>query len=536
MKSRIGRSFWRIFHIVLLVSLTFFGPLAEGSETILTKSRGIFDLTANYSETVKSENFAQKKHFWRAFIETSIFLGIAQIRYKKTHTKWIEGVYKYRATWKDQKEKFFNWKNWNYDANCFTFNWTHALSGSIYYNFSRTNNLSVLESLLMSWASSSYWEFIVEYRSDISINDHIITPLGGLPAGEAWFQLGKYFSDRSDKLSQILSFLNPILKVNRYFDRQRIKNMPSASSPGWHKFNIDLGLRNTRIQKLDYNQSSLYAGLHTQIINIPEYGQQGSENRFVEKTVFSEIQMDVTGIGKKAEEYNLSSRVVWFGLFNQNIDSLNRGYSLYLGGGSAYSMFKKKSGTTTFPCSFKGRNPEDLKLDEPRDFTDKLAIVHIFGPVLDWTKFGKSLNIRLILDMYLDFAIANSYAFNTYSQQYDFSGVKTPLLINGYYYGWGTTLSSGLNISWKNLSVQTYMRYQSYGSIDGKDRYQHLLTNDFHITDSRFLSRFTVGYKIPGLPLTAKVSYEGIFRKGGIEDIEEKQWEVRGFLGLSLVY
>lgn len=565
MKSRISRGFWLVYHVAVLVTLIFIVPLAEGSEVgrDAEGSRGchagrleycgIFDLSINNkavmgpgleldlvgSKLADGEGgdiFTREKHFWRALLETSVFLGIFQIRYKKTHTTWIEGVHKYHATWKDQKEKIFNWKNWNYDANCFEFNWQHALVGGIYYNFFRTNNLSVLESLLMSWASSSYWEFVVEYRSDISINDHIFTPLGGLSVGEAWFQLGKFFADRSDPLSQVLSFLNPILKLNRFFDRQRIKDMPPEPRPGWHQFNIDLGLRNIRIQKDDYNQTALYAGLHTQIMSIPEYGQQGSENCFVKKPLFSEIQMDVTGVGRAAAEYNLFSRVVWFGFFKQNIDSLNRGYSLYLGGGSAYSVFKKKTGTTNFPCSFKGRNPAALKLDEPRDFTDKLAAVHIIGPVFDWTRFAKNLKVRLVLDMYVDFGIANSFAFNVYSRQHDFSGVKTPLLVNGYYYGWGATLSAGLDVSWRNVSLQTYLRYQSYGSIEGKDRFQHLLTNDFHLTDSRFLSRLAIGYRIPGLPLTLKASYEGVYRRGSIEDIEEKRLEVRGFLGLSLVY
>ncbi|MGM0467011.1 MAG: DUF3943 domain-containing protein, partial [Acidobacteriota bacterium] len=427
-------------------------------------------------------------------------------------------------------------KNFNYDANCFDLNWQHSLAGSAYYNFSRTNNLSVLESLLMSWASSSYWEFIVEYRSDVSINDHIFTPLGGLPVGEAWFQLGKFFADRSDTLSQILSFLNPILKINRFIDRKRTKNLSPKLIPGWHAFNIDLGIRNIRTEKSDPNQTASYAGLHTQIMNIPEYGNQGTENQFIPTPLFSEIQFYLTGTGRTFEEMNLFTRAVWFGFFKQNIDSLNQGYSFYLGGGSAFSMFKKKPGMTDFPCSYKGRNPAELKLGEPRDFSDKLSAVHIIGPVLDWTRFNKDLKIRLMQDMYFDFGMVHSFAFNAYSRQYDYSGVKTPLLVNGYYYGWGVTLTSNLDISWRNASLQAGLRYQSYGSIDGKDRFQHLVTDDFHLNDSRFLCDLSVGYRIPGLPLAIKASYEGIHRKGRIKSIKETNWETKGFIGISLLY
>jgi hypothetical protein len=563
-KSRPSGKFRPIYCVAIAVLLIFIPTLTAGKEELhdrekrkgsLTNQPGnkaVFDLSIRREgigfgpgknlvcptsvDSTGGEEFITKKHFWRALLETSGLLAIFQIKYKKTHTERVEGVHKYYATWKDQKEKIFNWKNWNYDANCFDLNWQHALAGGVYYNFSRSNNLNVLESFLMSWASSSYWEFVVEYRSDVSINDHIFTPLGGLSVGEAWYQLGKFFAGRSDALSQVLSFLNPILKLNTFLDRKKTRDFQSDPQPGWHEFTIDLGFRNLRIKKDDYSHTTPYAGIQTQIMHIPEYGHPGSDNRLVKQPLFSEIQMNMTGLGRSAEEYNLFSRVVLFGYFRQNIDSLNRGYSLYLGGASAFSMFKKKTGTTNFPCSFKGRNPDALKLDEPRDFADKLATVHIIGPVFDWTRFGKNFRIRLVMDMYADFGIVNSFAFNAYSRQFDFSGVKTPLLVNGYYYGWGTSLSSRLDISWRNVNLQTYLKYQSYGSIEGKDRFQPLVTDDFHLADSRFLSRLTFGYRISGLPLMMKAVWEGIYRRGRIEDLDEKTWEVRGFLGLALVF
>jgi hypothetical protein len=561
----ISRGFRSVIPVAVLISLIAFVPLADAA--VASRSREertenqagqlgenwIFSLSGNFFggegletkfdllepvviEKKGGSELARKKHFWRALLETSVFLGVFQIRYKQTHTTWVEGVHKYRATWEDQKEKIFNWNNWNYDANCFRLNWGHALAGGIYYNFSRTNNLNVLESFLMSWASSSYWEFVVEYRSDVSLNDHIMTPLGGLSVGEAWFQLGKFFADRSDPLSQVLSFVNPILKLNRFFDRERIKKMPPEPKPGWHEFSIDLGLRNIRVLRDDQNRTALYAGLQTQIMSIPEYGHQGMEHRLVKKTLFSEIQLDITGLGRTPEEFHLFTRAVLFGYFWQHIDSLNRGYALYLGGGSAFSMFKKKEGTSSFPCTFKGRDPSALKLDEARDFSDRMATVHIFGPVFDWTLFAKDLNIRFVQDIYVDFGITHSFVFNAYTHQFDYSGVKTPLLVNGYYYGWGTTMSSRLDVSWRNASVQGYLRYQRYGSIDGKDRFQHLVTDDFHLTDSRFLCRAAVGYRIPGLPLWLKASYEGIYRRGSIENMVKKAWETRGFLGLAVEF
>lgn len=495
----------------------------------------MFNLTEDYSTQIKS-NEEPDKHFWRALLETAVLLGIFQYRYKKTHTSWVAGVHKYQATWEDQKEKLFNWKNWNYDANCYDLNWQHALAGGVYYNFSRTNNLSVLESLLMSWASSSYWEFVVEYRSDVSINDHIFTPLGGLPLGEAWFQLGKFFADRPDTLSQVLSFINPILKINRFFDRESIRKKPPEPPPGWHAFNLDLGVRRLHAQGSSGHETVPYAGLETEIIHIPEYGASGIERRFISEPLFSEIRLETSGAGKSFEEADLTARAVWFGLFQQNIDAFNRGYAFYLGGGSAFTMFKKKPGQTEFPCTFKGRDPAQLKLDAPRDFTDKMSAVHIIGPVFDLTLFARDFTLRWVQDIYVDFAISHSFAFNAYTERFDYGGVKTPLLVNGYYYGWGTTLNSRLDLTWSDIHLQAELRYQRYGSIDGKDRFQHVMTDDFHLTDSRLLIRTALDYRIPGLPVALKAAYEGIDRRGWIKDIEETAWESKLFFGLSLLY
>jgi hypothetical protein len=477
-----------------------------------------------------------KRRFWRALAESAAYVAYFQARYKKTHRIWVEGVHKYRATWEDQKEKYLHRENWNYDANCFAFNWQHALAGGIYYNWSRTNNLTALESLLMSWASSTYWEAVVEYRSDISLNDHIVTPLGGLSVGEAWFQLGNFFANRSDLFSRVLSFVNPILKLNRFFDRRRLKKSPAPPPPGWHDLSLDLGMRSYRGNRGGDDGIFPYAGLRTQIIHLPDYGRPGKIDRFVKNPFFSEIHMDVAWGGKAPEEISLYTRVVFLGWFKQRILPAGRGYSLYIGLGSAFSMFKKKEGTISFPCTFKGRDPDALRLDEPRDFRDKLSAVHMAGPVLDFTVFARKLKVRMIMDGYLDFGIVNSFAFNQYSRHNDFSGVKTPLLVNGYYYALGFTLTQRFDVHYGGVGLQSLLRFHSYGSIDGADRFQPMVTDDFHLTDSWLTGRMGISFQIPKSTLRLKASFEAIHRRGRIRDIREKQWELRGFLGISLVY
>jgi len=279
-----------------------------------------------------------------------------------------------------------------------------------------------------------------------------------------------------------------------------------------------------------------HAGLHTQIIHVPDYGATGRIRRFVTSPLFSEIQLDLSWKRGPLEESNFFSRVVYLGYIHQNINNNGRGYSLMLGLGSAFSMYKKKEGTTNLPCTFKGRDLSALDLEKPRDFGDKLSAVHIAGPVLDWTRIRAGYKARLVLDGYLDFGMVNALAFNRYSRSCDISGVKTPLLVNGYYYGFGVTTSSRLNIDIGNFGVEGYLRFQSYGSIDGRDRFQDDVTDDFHLSDSMRVWRIGAVYRIPECPLSLLAGYEGIIRKGIIKNIRESRRELRGFLGLSFVY
>lgn len=44
-------------------------------------------------------------------------------------------------------------------------------------------------------SGSLWWEYVAEWREVISLNDNIITSIGGYAAGEPWFNSGNISSD-----------------------------------------------------------------------------------------------------------------------------------------------------------------------------------------------------------------------------------------------------------------------------------------------------------------------------------------------------
>jgi hypothetical protein len=487
---------------------------------------------ASLEETGHTLKKSPPKHLGRAVLECFALFAYSQTKYWLTYGDWIDDWH-YELTWEDQKKRFFSLEAWKFDSNCFGLNWSHALAGALYYNFARTSNLNRAESLLFTVGGSFYWEYIAEWRNVISIGDNIFTIFGGFSVGEAWYQLGKRLTNRAGLVNRLLSFANPVLKFNRWLDRKELAGSPKEPEPGWEKFEFFLGGRFSRQSVKNDTAGYLHAGIHTQIIHPTEYGKPGQVSQKNGDTLFSELYLDFSAGSGGTEEVNLFSRTVFFGYLKQSIDPQQRGYACFFGLGSAFAYFKKRSTAFYDGCEVKVRRGYDLQLEEPRDFKDKFSVVHLAGPVFDLTRISPEARLRLVLEAYLDFALINAFALNKYSETHDLSGVKTNLLYYGYYYGFGTTLGSELNIAVRNLEFDGLLKYHSWGSIDGRDRFQDELTDDFHVRDARWQFKLEMGVWIPGTPTGLFSSYESIQREGKIKETDHKQGEIRWSLGLK---
>jgi hypothetical protein len=463
----------------------------------------------------------------RALFEIGILMAYSQTRYWLNYAKFIED-WQYHFSWKEQKRRFFTFEAWMFDSNAFSLNWTHAFAGVLYYQFGRTNNLSWPQSFLFSLGGSLWWEYVAEWREIISVNDNIMTSTGGFAAGEAWFQLGKYFIGRKGLLERFLSFaVNPVLKFNHWLDLRQGKNRSLGPRPGWHDFRLFVGRKKMPTSAGTGPQNTMFVGFHTRIIHAPEYGKPELSGRRVSDTLASDLDVDFALRHGRIEEFNFSTRVAGLGYYRQAIGPDRRGYAYYFGMGSAFTLYKKKSVSIYDSGSITVNQGADLHLDEPRRFTDKMAAVQIAGPVFDYTAFTPVSRLRLVLDGYLDFGLINAFALNPYSEAVNIRGVKTTLLYYGYYYGVGTTLGSDLTYRYRAIQFGGRLRYSTYGSIEGLDRFQDDVTDDFHLTDARLACRLEAAVRLPWAPVEVLASYEGIGRRGTIKDVRRHDFEKR---------
>ncbi len=476
----------------------------------------------------------QERKLGRGIVEISLLMTYSQTRYWLNYAKFIED-WQYHLSWKDQKKRFFGFGAWRFDSNAFSLNWTHAFAGVLYYSFGRTNHLSWPQSFLFSLGGSLWWEYVAEWREVISINDNIMTSLGGYTAGEPWFQLGKYFIGRKGIVNQVLSFIHPVLKFNHWLDRENEKKIFAATEAGWHDFQFMVGQK--RMPTTDQeSRNTLFLGFRTEIVQIPEYGKPGRTSRMLSDTLASDLDFDFSFRHGQIEEFNFATSVVGLGWFKQEIDPGLNGYAYYIGLGSGFSLFKKKSTWPFDSSSVPVKQGFDIHLDEPRDFRDKLSAVHIGGPAFEYALFRPNSRLRVRLNATLDFGLVNAYALNRYSVDHSIEGIKTTLLYYGYYYGIGTTFSSGLRYNYRHLAFDAHLRYQAYGSFDGRDRYQAEVTDNFHVRDRRLTYLLGASVRIPGTSVLVAGEFEGIDRRGIIKDVDVRNLEERFSLAMSLKF
>ncbi len=485
----------------------------------------------------------KSKRFGRALLFTMGITLIDSIRYWATYAKWIED-WQFKLRWEDQKTRFFSFKANKFDSNPFRTNWTHALSGAVYYNFARYYRLKVLESLLFELGFSLWWEYITEWREVISVNDNFFSGLGGLPIGEPLFQIGNYFNNKRGTFNKIVGFLyNPVITVNDLLGGRKWRK--KFAEPNFSKPDIDLYFSHKKVFfKGDTHQDSnlFHIGLETRLNTIPGYGVPGTNNRFIKDILFSEVCFNLAFKANRVEEYSFFTKVVLFGHFSQNItqdSSKNlKGYSLFWGAGSAFDLFKKRA----IAYYDKGEYHYDFtageKAPQPTEFTDKFAIINLIGPVFDLSVYSGRFKFNVSLDAYIDFALVNAMALNEYSMEHDLfePKMKTTLSHYGYYYAFGLTLSSKGSVRYRNFEIRGKFKYQYYDSIEGLDRFQGNVKDDCNVTDFRLMYKVSLAYSFSNSPVKIVFACEGIDRKGTLKDITHRESETRLYTQLNLSF
>jgi hypothetical protein len=464
-----------------IIQLHSFNPLFPGKHKALAFSID--------EEDVLSQETYNKKHYWRATLETLVVLGLVSANY------WLERQYAedfdYDISFETVKKKL-NGEAVLFDDNDIENNAFpgHPLAGAYYYLIARDQNLSRVESLLWSFTASYLHEAFIEFTEVLSINDMITTPIGGAIIGESLYQFGRYFRcspNRHTVVNKIMSviidpiaFLNSLLwKDTHYkFSEDEICDYTTIQS----EFDFFSGMSTAYYESSDQFKPRLILGFYGKLYLLPHYGQEAEINKFSTDTALVELALQVSPTGEGVDSLMFYAKSVWAAYhrqqsFKDHADNVI-GYSFVLGPASAFEYVQY----------------------ETNEFEDWIGAVHVLGPSIELMFFRKTNYIRIGVDIFADFGMVRAFAFNQYQTNHSVEGIKSVLKNRNYYYAFGFTVNPKIEIKNESYRFVAEYKYSYYDSIEGADR-REPLANDFNLIDERAEYSFSFGRRLDFIPV-----------------------------------
>ena len=452
---------------------------------------------------------SKQRNFLRASLEILATLGLGAVQYYAVTLADNKVDWDYN-NWTEYRQKISSFESWRFDTNTKGVNIGHAFAGALYYWSARSNGFKSLESLLFAITGSTLWEYIAEAREKVSINDQIVTPVGGFIIGEVLYQFGDFFARGGKKWpNRILSsiFAAP-QHFHAWIDQQKLPRAGSIDQYGfnadlWHQFSASAGYA---FEEDSGAGNGVSAGFDMELVKLQAYGKEGRASEFMKDTVMTKLTADIVfGKNGMLDVSGLLKAVV-AAYYRQDITKDERGrlngYSFLIGPTSSveYRSQAEIGGVTG----------------------DWHATVNVIGTGIDVVAYAKDVRVQFKLDVYPNFTLIRSLAIEDYAAVYGRDGIKTVLNANdynNYYFAFGATGSSSLTVSYRGLELGGSVDYGYYDSVEGLDRLQEQLTRDVKLHDRYLSLKAWFSHPVYRKNIRMVYSIEHIQRSGDVEQV-----------------
>ncbi|MCC6557373.1 MAG: DUF3943 domain-containing protein [Polyangiaceae bacterium] len=392
------------------------------------------------------------------------------------------------------------------DSNVFETNAAmHPLAGTLFYSIGRGNGLGMGESLLLSTAASTFWEYVCEYPERVSINDMILTPASGIAIGEPLERLSRLFerSGGGAATRALAAVFSPFRALRRRIDgpgagRDTRIDPRGPPEQGWHRIALGGGAGVT-VRGDGTSAAEPEIGASAELIDIAEHGRDGSAARAVPGGSATRIEAALALGEGGPVGFDLFSRTSLGGYYWQRVGRAGgepSGYSLHAAWAAAFSY------------SWRDLRPGD---------SDKIGGAHLGGPSIDLTVRHRGVRVRAGLDVSGGLFAVRSLPLDDYLRARGAEGIKTSLASRGYYFALGMTVMPSLSVRYRGIELGGEVRHDTFESIEGLDAHQADVWRDFHLQDRRLRSRGRLSYAPPGGGVEVSlIEVERIERSGAI--------------------
>ncbi|MCM2322331.1 MAG: DUF3943 domain-containing protein [Oligoflexia bacterium] len=450
----------------------------------------------------------KQRNYLRAGVEMAVVMGFAMYKYYDLVSNQLDYDYDFGE---GLRKKLITMEAVLYDDNDLAANAGHAFAGMVYYQVARSNNFGPMESFLFATASSAFWEVIGEYHEVMSINDMIITPIGGYVIGEAMYQMGRVIRARNKSLGGYL--LSAILDTPGAIGAWRDRDAAPGTTPegfnadSWARLDLSAGLASLSRKRGRTGVNAVELGFEGKMVDIPLYDEPGQEQRVVTSTALAELLASGAASSKGGEYFKFMAKTAFGVYYEKNLGRDTRGqlqgYTFLFGPASAVD-FEERPGATG-PLT-----------DETHEY-QFVGTINMIGPTLDFTAYRNGMKLHLVMDFYADFAMVRSFALDEYldAKGRTTDGLNTVVAKRAYYYGVGYTGRVQMSVEQGRLEAGAAFSTSSWSSLQERHRRQELATNDVEMQDTYQRAEIWVAYKL-ARNLRVEASLERIRQVGRV--------------------
>lgn len=402
----------------------------------------------------------ERPRYLRAAAEMATLLGIGTAWY------WIDRE-RQVADWDyPSLKQRFTLDAIRFDNNDFWINFiAHPLDGAAAHALARGNHLSLAESFGFSLATSLAWEYGLEFREKVSINDIIVTPVTGVVVGEFLHRLGQSLNaprapGKERWWHQLAGWtFGPTVAMHDALDQPSVSDAAVRATRAdiWRELYLSYGWADSRLD------GDARAGVHAlrfdgRLVAIPGHLRPGRFGRTFADADITSLRLDLT-YGGAGSGVDLYADTMLLGAYGQRISAQGTGTALGAGVSLAYRY-----------------------ADETlRPWKDQLGIAHLPGLGVEAHALGRHASLRVHARVHGDFAGLRAASYPDWKAENPDAMDKSILRKQGYYYGWGWSGRAGATLTTRFGSLGGEVFYGQYTSHEGLDRVQEQITDDVEV-------------------------------------------------------
>lgn len=452
----------------------------------------------------------------RAFLEQAATLAAGTVWYfaefEDNRGDWDYGSWTQR----------FDRDAFRYDNNVFPINFVyHPLSGTAWHLLPRANGMNLLVAATYGLLTSWSWEFFLEFRERISINDTLVTTGAGVAMGEFFHKLALYVNSApgggSRRHRVIGALFGPSVAMHRAIDG--LGATASGAPVDAHGYSADI-LPRLRLS----GGASLSRGLGRDavvsdvafdgtIIALPGFTRPGRFARFFADGDVTRLRFRLRA-GTVGSAIDLGADTVLLGHAAQRVGADAVGTAAVVGTSLSYVYRRHDVG----------------------DWTERLGLLGLPGLAVDLHLLGRRARLSMAGRAQLVFGGSHGQGYEAWQDAHPEARAKTVLRKQGYYFGWGALAELELSLRTGPIELEGRVGYVMLDAREGLDRSQEEVDVDVRARDHRLEYEARARVLLGGGGLFVEASAAGYRRVGRVGEVRASAHVEHYGLGVGFLY